>query len=165
MTILEWTTVFLIVLQGFPTWANVHEFSHVGAARLVGPLSSWSVRGYPKKDEEGFTWASSKWTWKKVPSLGRVGAVFLAPRIPDLVACCVLPFGAGLETTWQVVAWAAFWGAGIVDLGFGSVGWSPSSDLRRAATAIGFSPWVGRVAGFSAIVLSVGLWGWLVALR
>jgi hypothetical protein len=79
----------------------------------------------------------------------------IAPRFADLLAVAALPF-AWLLHGWCFWIWSIFWGAGLVDLITGSIGWSDRSDLRRVAD--GFGPWVLRVAGFSLVVASAAMW-------
>jgi hypothetical protein len=165
VTSLQWLVLAVIALASFPTWAALHELSHVGAAAWAGPISSWSVRLWPSRIEGSWTWSSSKWTWRKVPRLSVIGWVFLAPRAFDLIACAALPFGAWMPELWQVAAWTLLCGGGLIDLGVGSVGWGSTSDLRRAATAIDFNPWVARVLGFATLAASAGAWTWLIATR
>jgi hypothetical protein len=158
VTWIEWVLVAGIVLTCYPTWATVHELSHVLAARIAGPLLSCTIRIYPHRGPDGWTYAGSVWTWKRVPRLPTIGLVFLAPRAADVLACVALPLGALLPYPWQKAAWAVLWGAGLVDLAVGSVGWGKASDLRRAATALGIPAWLLRGLGFGALASSVLVW-------
>jgi hypothetical protein len=157
----------LIAAALFPLWALLHELAHVAAAAWAAPIKSWGITLLPQREPDGsLRWAKANWVWADVPTMPRFSFVYLAPRVPDLLAAFALPLGPLLlPAPWPRLAWALVFGAGLVDLAVGSVGSSPSSDLQLAACAGKWSPWWGRVLGFAAVAISASVWLALSLLR
>jgi hypothetical protein len=81
------------------------------------------------------------------------GLTKIAPRIPGIVAAICFAFLAYFSgPLWFV--WGIFWGAGLVDLLWGSLGLSEISDTQRAAKAWDVNPNVIRILGFVVFVVS-----------
>lgn len=143
----------LVVIATFFAWTYIHEKSHVIAANeTVGVVSS-EMKLYPHFYKGDFRWASVQYYIKRMPTDKERATISLAPRIPDLIALLLLPFGFLLEglDVLQVI-WFIFFGGGVVDLLWGSLGFSKYSDLRRAADALKMNPWKLRLPGIFASV-------------
>jgi len=80
--------------------------------------------------------------------------ISIAPRYANMVACAMFPLTALMSGPFAWL-WAVFWAAGLVDLVYGSIGYSQYSDLRKAAVVKGISPWLLRGLGFGATVVSL----------
>lgn len=151
-----------MVIATFFAWAYIHEKAHIVAANeTVGVVSS-QMKLYPHFYKGDFRWASVMYYMKRMPTDKEQAIISLAPRIPDLVALFLLPFGfllSGLDVL--QVMWFIFFGGGAVDLLWGSIGYSKYSDLMKAADALKISPWRLRIPGIFASlgVMSAVLFG------
>jgi hypothetical protein len=81
-------------------------------------------------------------------------AVMLAPRVLGLLALCLLPLSALFPFAWLQAVWMVWWGAGLVDMAWGSVGSTEVSDLQRASKAMRWNPWFLRILGWTLVVVS-----------
>ena len=151
----------LLVIPAFFLWTSIHELSHLAAAKLLVGADLEEMKLYPHVDPvAGFRWGSVQWRWKGRPPTDKAWAgIMFAPRLPNLAAALGFPFVGLLPVTGTLfVALCVFVGAGLVDLGNGSMGMGKYSDLRRGAGYLKKSPWLFRIAGFSAIAVSVLAW-------
>jgi len=147
--------VLLTALSYFP-WNYIHEMSHVLMAKLRVGVAKYELKLLPYKDPVyGWRFGSCKYWLLEEPTEKDQAFISLAPRIPDALAVIMFAL-TGLFSGWLAVVWAAFWGAGLIDLGVGSMGISEHSDLRKAAKSAGYTPWLYRIFGWSAIATSVG---------
>jgi hypothetical protein len=158
-----WWLGLALVLPCWFLWTLLHEGAHVLAAVLLAGARVQHFRPWPHiTADRRFVFGSMSWVSLyelSAPSgrSWRLALISLAPRIPNAVAALVLPFGP-LFDGWTEVVWAMVWGAGLVDLGVGSLGVSPWSDLRRGARALGRPAWVFRVLGWTLLVVSLVCW-------
>lgn len=137
-------------------WTILHEASHVIAAKSVTDLSDVKWWLYPHRDEAGnFYFAKVQWNWdaSKVSDTENA-AVYLAPRLMNIVAAIAFPFAFLLPLAWMI-AWIIFWGAGLVDFIVGSMGQSEYSDLRLAAKHMKINPNILRGTGYAIISTSI----------
>jgi hypothetical protein len=150
-----------LVVPVFVLWTAIHELSHLAAARLTVDAELVWMRLYPHVDTvAGFRWGAVKYRYRERGPTDREQALIsFAPRLPDLVAALAFPALGALPLTGTAFAVASLvLGAGLVDLGNGSLGLGEHSDLRRGAAALGRSPWLFRVAGALVLALSAGSW-------
>jgi len=146
----------LLAIASYFAWAYIHEMAHIIAAKKTIGLEKYELKIFPHTDPvAGFRWAACKYWYKEEPTDKQRAIISLAPRIPDYVAFVAFAF-AGLMSGWLALVWAIFWGAGLVDLINGSIGYSPYSDLRKAADSLKCSPWYLRIVGFASVLISVG---------
>jgi len=143
------------VVPLFIIWASIHEFSHLLAVKKFVEVVWWKMKLYPHMSEYGFRWASVEYKHTDPLTTGQQIMVSLAPRLPDTIAAILFPICAVLPEWWAWI-WLLLWGAGIVDLFVGSVGYSENSDLRKAAKNLDVSPWLLRLYGFGLILVSMG---------
>jgi len=127
------------------------------AKKRVG-LEWFKLKLYPHMNEGSLRWAACEYLPKKQPTPEDVALISLAPRIPDLLACWLFIL-TPLFSGWFAVAWFIFFGAGIIDLINGSIGFSPNSDLQKAvATGTTKTDAKGlRILGLAFVVVSIGL--------
>jgi len=137
-------------------WTVFHEASHAVAAKALLKARDFQFKLYPHMSRDnGFFFASASWTVLSTSRTDKKEAmVLLAPRVMNLVAVIAFPFLL-LFSGPVAVAWAIFWGAGLVDLFVGSLGISKASDIRRAGKLLNFNPNVIRILGFAAIIASI----------
>jgi hypothetical protein len=135
---------------------------------LVG--AHWVVvRPYPHMMEGTAPWwqrirfGGVRYLPKRRPTPREDAAISLAPRIPNLIAVVLTPLSALLPGNWAIL-WLLVWGSGLIDLAYGSIGFSPFSDLRKAAENLEISPWLLRGLGFLFVSLSAcwTLYLWLI---
>lgn len=144
----------LLAVASYFAWAAIHEFSHLFVAKKFVNVVKWKMKLYPHKAEDGSWRFAAVWYWMDRNFTPKEQfAVSLAPRLPGLVACVLFPLGA-LFSGPLYLLWSMFWGGGVVDLLYGSIGVSENSDLKKAARASGKSPWLFRAAGFAVGALS-----------
>lgn len=138
----------------FLLWSFLHEMLHVVMAEHRVGVRDWSINLIPHRYKGSWRWASCTWVPAgEVSERDRVW-ISLAPRIPDVGAALLFPAFSYLPE-WAWAGWFILFGAGLVDLGVGSMGRSEHSDLRRAAESLEISPWWLRLAGWAVLVLSV----------
>lgn len=154
--------VLVLIIPCFFLWSAIHELSHLVVAKLqrdyvVRP----SFKLYPHIDEvsQEFRWASISWEYPRDPKLSgkEFAAIMLAPRVLGLIAAIALPFACLLPELWMISSWLTIWGCGLIDLAYGSIGFSANSDLRVAALNLNISPWILRIAGWSVAIVSVAI--------
>lgn len=136
------------VVVSFFAWTTIHEVSHLLAAKKLVGVVKYKIKPYPHiHPQAGFRWAGVEyWPEREVTST-ESGLISLAPRLPNLLAaalCPLAPFVGSLFGLFPAVAWLLFWGAGVVDLLNGSIGYSKHSDLQNAAETLNINPWVLR---------------------
>ena len=150
--------VFLVAsLVTFFVWSVIHEMAHVLMAKILINVTDWSIRPYPHiyEDDDGkryFVWALSMWTYQGEVTSKQTAAIYLAPRIPDVIAACLLQLYWIMPQSFLTLLLVVFGIGGIVDLVVGSVGRSDISDITRASKALGIPQWI-----LSAV-------GWVIAL-
>lgn len=135
-------------------WTCIHELAHLVAAKLIVGADLIEFRPWPHTGDKGFRWGSVSWFWYREPTAKESAFVSLAPRIPNLVAALLLPVSLLLPYPWSWIV-GGFLGAGLVDFLNGSVGKSEHSDLRKASVRLQVSPWLLRVIGLVAILVSL----------
>lgn len=152
----EWLLLILEIPLVWFLWTAAHEFSHYLVAKIFVNLYDVKWWLYPHKDEAGnFYFAKVQWNWDTEPdSPVKNAAIFLAPRIMNIISAVALPFASLLPLSWMI-AWIIFWGAGIVDFIIGSLGMSELSDLRKASVYLNLDPNILRVFGFVTIGISL----------
>jgi len=154
----------LIILGAFcaaisyVAWTYFHEISHVIAASKTAGITKYSINVFPTFSPR-LLFGYCDYDLKRKLTAREQVIVSLAPRIPDAVAVLAFPvvgyLGNVVDPAFAIM-YGVFWGAGIVDLMVGSMGMSPHSDLRKAATDGNINPWKLRLAGWGAVLLSVG---------
>lgn len=161
-----WILLGLGFLPLFFLWAALHEVMHYLAASSVREVDRVHFKLYPHTDPvAGFRFASVSWYQRGPPLEGRAEAwVYLAPRVPDLVGALLFPLAA-LFPGWWAYIWALVWLGGLIDGAWGSIGYTPHSDLRRGAQGLGISPWWLRIAGWALFTSSAALGTTLMVLR
>lgn len=134
-------------------WNTIHELSHILAAKFVGNVSSWSIKPYPHISGGRFRFASSSWRWEgEAPTASEEAAVHLAPRIMDTLAILLVIATIFISGPLQILM-LIFCSGGIIDLFVGSIGYSATSDLRKAAQLLEIAPWKIRTVGFALCLL------------
>jgi len=142
-------------------WTTIHECSHYLAARYLFRAKLVRMRLYPHVDPQaGFRFGAVEYAYSEDPLIPSYHAIVsFAPRIPNLLAAVALPaanLAEPLSPAFMLIT--IFVGAGIVDLCYGSIGYSTYSDLRKGASSLNRSPWLFRITGFLVAVLSVTAW-------
>jgi hypothetical protein len=135
----------LLVVPCFLIWSAVHEYSHWVAAKLLLGARNPKFKLYPHKYKDTFRWASVRYTvtTDRFLPAGRA-LISLAPRLPGLIACTLMPVGLLLSGYLQIV-WFMLFGSGVVDYMMGLIGKSPHSDLQKASAFLGMNPWRLRI--------------------
>jgi hypothetical protein len=148
----------LAVLISIFLWNVIHELSHVIAAKLFGNVKSWKIKPYPHMHEGNFRFAGAYWDWEDArPANGLLGLISLAPRVANFIGV-QLVLAVLLTTGLPQMLLAIFCGVGMIDLIYGSIGWSDSSDLKKAAERLEISPWTIRLPGLGyALIGAVGI--------
>ena len=147
--------LLVLVIPLFFLWVFLHEMSHILAVHGTIEGKRWQIKMCPYTSDKGsFRWAGYSYVSKRKPNSKELVMISLAPRIMNLVAVIAFPFGVFFSGL-SAAIWFVFWGAGLVDFGIGSIGYSVDSDLRVASVAMGLKPWVLRVAGFSLLVATL----------
>lgn len=153
------TFILAAILTAIPAyfiWTALHELSHYFVAGRFRQLSNVKFKLYPHKDPgQDFVWASVEYTTSGMLSPIETTAVMLAPRALGLLALILLPLSALFPFMWLQAVWMVFWGAGVVDMAWGSIGYTATSDLQRAAKSMRWNPWFLRILGWSLVLVSV----------
>lgn len=144
----------------FFLWSFIHELAHFRMLKRFQPEATAKYRIYPHVHERlGFVFASVTWENLQRPLEGSNRAwVSIAPRIPDTIGACL-----ALGCAWTLSGWPAYvltflFGGSLLDMGYGSIGYNETSDLRRAAKGWGINPWVLRLAGWGfAVGVATGI--------
>jgi hypothetical protein len=145
----------LVAILTLFLWNVIHEASHVLAAKALGNVKEWSIKPYPHKHNGKFRFAGAYWTWDgEPPTDGARGCIDLAPRIMDVVAIELLIVALFISGLAQILL-LIFCAGGIIDLFVGSIGYSDSSDLQKAAKRLEINPWKIRITGFVFCLLGV----------
>lgn len=148
------TVLFIVsLILVFPFWAAIHELSHILFAKLnFGNISPWKIILWPHKHEGRFYWARCSYMAPVNAPLHTLGSISEAPRVAD--------FFIGLAFVMLGIAfpWALVFVAGaIIDIFVGTLGISPTSDLKCQARGHGVSAWVIRATNIIAMaVLAFG---------
>jgi len=153
-----WYLVLLVPV--YFVWVFLHEGSHVVGLKVSGiGLESWKIKILPYRSVDGsYRFAGYTYKAKRKPNAGETVLIKLAPRLMNLVAVVLFPFGMFFSGVWSIV-WFVVWGCGLIDLLVGSVGYSKSSDLVVASRAMELSPWVLRIVGFVLLLVTVLITG------
>jgi hypothetical protein len=155
------TFILAAVLTAIPAyfiWTALHELAHYLMASRFRETSNVKFKLYPHKDPgQDFVWASVEYTLTSALSPIETTAVMLAPRILGFVALCLLPLSALFPFMWLQAVWMVFWGAGLVDMAWGSIGYTATSDLQRAAKSMRWNPWFLRILGWSLVLVSFAI--------
>lgn len=152
-----------LVVSSYFAWTAIHEYSHLLMAKKKVGVPKYEMKLYPHIGPgEGPWWkrirfGSVKYWLTREPTPSEDYQISIAPRYADLVAVVMFPLTACLSGPFAWV-WAIFWGAGLVDLIYGSIGYSPYSDLRKAAESQDINPWVLRGLGFGAAAISLAVY-------
>ena len=153
-----WIILLIGSIISFFTWLIIHEMSHILMAKALLDVTEWKITPYPHSKGEGenkrWVFASASWKYQGEYTPKQRAAVALAPRIPNLLAVAMAPFGLLFTPTWGFV-WAVFWTVGIIGLIVGLIGKSEFSDLNKAAVNLDISPWVLRIPGFGLALASL----------
>lgn len=149
----------LFALIAWPAWTLIHEFSHLAAAKMLRPILSWKLYPIPGKYDGNWYFVRITWTYQ-LPEMNGWETFFtlIAPRIPNIIAGVMFTLLSLLSGPIQIL-WIIFWGFGLIDFIWGSIGWSSASDLQAASKAVNWNPWILRIAGFTIILtcLLIGL--------
>jgi len=145
----------LYTITLFFVWSYVHEMSHIIAAKKIVGLEWYKIKLWPHKYNGSIRWASVTYAFKRKATEYERAVISIAPRIPGAVALIGMYCGFFM-TGWVQIAWMMFWGAGVIDFIYGSIGYSEYSDLRKAARGFGENPWKLRLYGLSG-VLTLGI--------
>jgi len=161
------TTIIITLLICLPifafAWIAIHELSHYFVCKFYADITDVEFKLYPhfyeKDGKKSFRVAAVHWKYvDKRPTREQSAVICMAPRFPDLFACIALPFAVFLQPyTIPFVIWLCFFGCGIVDFFYGSIGFSEFSDLKRASKLLDISPNVFRVLSYVTLSISVGL--------
>jgi len=160
-------TIFITLLICLPiftfAWMAIHELSHYLMCRSFVDITDVQFKLYPhfhKRDgKKTFRFAGVRWKYiDKIPTGKQSGLIYLAPRIPDVIAAILLPLGIlFMPPVIPLTIWLCFFGCGLVDLGYGSAGISEFSDTKRASMALDISPNLLRALGYTTLCVSGGL--------
>jgi len=149
--------LLVAIIVTFFVWSVIHELAHVLMAKLLTDVTDWKIKPYPQMVETNdgkryFVWALSMWTYKGEVTDRQTAAIYLAPRIPDVVAAGLLQLYWIMPPSVWTLLFVVFCIGGIVDLAVGSAGRSDLADVTKASKALGMPQWI-----LSAI-------GWVIAL-
>jgi hypothetical protein len=149
------TMSILFAAVSYFAWLLIHEFSHLLMAKKLIGVNKWKMKLYPHRAEDSSLRFGAVWYWmNRQPSSKEHAAILLAPRIPNVLASILFIFGAVLSG-YLATIWFIFWGAGIIDLVYGSIGISKLSDLKRASEAVNKNHWHLRLAGLGIALTSI----------
>jgi len=149
--------IVICVLIGIVTlflWNFIHEMSHVLMAKIVGDVKTWTIKPYPHMHRGSFRFAGAYWMWKRLPEDKDRGWVYLAPRLPDLLAILAIPATFLLTGLAKFILLIVLAG-GIIDLFVGSLGISDKTDLNKISRHFAINPWLPRVVGFVISALAI----------
>ena len=141
-----WITLGLIVaIATFFSWTIIHELCHLAALRLVkAPLVRYKIVPYPHKYDGKFYWGRITYMLEEPLDKKQQVWVSYAPRVADYVGIWFLViftcFTSFNFTNFLIVV---FLFGSVVDLFVGSLGISPSSDLKRYSNSN--TKWMNRV--------------------
>ena len=150
------TVLFAILLSlaSYFAWTYIHEMAHLLMAKKLVGVTKYEMKLYPHRYNGELRWGSVKYWMKRQSTDDEDYFISIAPRLPNMLACALFPLAAFMNG-WFALVWMIFWGAGIVDLMYGSIGWSEYSDLIQAAVSKKINPWRLRLLGFGAAALSI----------
>jgi len=153
---LEFILVILVgALPAFFLWSAIHELSHYFAVKLMRKTTGGIFKIYPHFEGKSFVFASVQTAYAgETLSNKEIAVQFLAPRALDLLAVVLVPLAGLFVAPWLQALWLVVWGAGIIDLAVGSTGATAVSDLQRASHALGWSPWVLRILGWTFVIIA-----------
>ena len=140
----------------FLLWASIHEYSHLFAVKSYVRVIRSKIKLYPHRNESlGFVWASIRWHTNRRLTMRELAWVSFAPRWAGIIALVLFPLWSLMPSPEASLIWGVIWGGGLIDVFVGSLGISVNSDLRRASYGWNISPWILRISGMSAIIVSV----------
>lgn len=140
----------------FFAWSAIHELSHYVVASRLRKLLLVNFKLYPHMENGSLVIASVQWVPESNLSAAEDAAMSIAPRVPDLFAALLAPMVVWMPTPWAAAMWVTFFGAGLVDLAFGSIGTTEHSDLQWFARGGGHNVWMVRALGWTIALLSAG---------
>ena len=153
----QWLALVGSTLMVWPLWTLIHEISHILVANEIAPVKDIKFWLYPHIDEEGkFYFARVRWSWNPWPIVSdfTLAMVYLAPRIPDLFATLMFPYGILFSSPWKYI-WYILWGGGLVDMFIGSLGIRKHSDLQISSKLLKIDPKIIRVISLVIIMTSI----------
>lgn len=134
-------------------WIMIHELSHILMASKLLNVKEWKIIPYPHIDKGSFFFARAIWKYIGKNTPKKRAAISLAPRLPNIIAALMLQIAWFLPNPAQLF-WIIFWIGGIVDLIYGSIGYSKRSDLQKASKQLKLNPWVLRIIGFTLALIA-----------
>lgn len=147
--------LFLVIPTYF-IWTLIHELAHYFMAKYLVNAKLVYIKTWPHIDPvAGFRWGSVRYS-SRLPTELEQTWIYIAPRIPDLLALIMLSFVICLDSH-LFIAWSIFWGGGVVDLINGSMGISEYSDLKRAFKDTTVR-WVARISGLTSSLIVIVAW-------
>jgi len=148
-----WWLVFVLAVPVYFLWVAIHEFSHLLVIHRTAGVLEWKAKLYPHVGKSGFRFGAVTHTTKRDIKPDDQVWISFAPRIPNYIAGTFLVLYVGcFENPYVNTAWLVVWGAGLVDLAVGLIGYSSLSDLRREASASDISPWLLRILRFCFLI-------------
>lgn len=134
----------------YPLWMFIHEWSHLKMADRTVGVEWYKMFLYPHTYNGHFYWARVQYLIYREPTKWEMLLISLAPRIPGLVGLLLAPlaFWLGIYPLGILLA------GGIIDTFVGSTGFTPASDLQKAAATGYVSKVELRVMGLVLASLS-----------
>lgn len=158
--VLEYWPIGLFAVVSYFIWTAIHELSHFFMAKKVlDGVKLRSLKLWPHFYEGSFRFGGVSYTYSDTVSPDDQAMISLAPRIAGGISLLALPLsGVLFPFGWEYLIWTVFWGAGVIDTIYGSIGRTPNSDTQRAARALNISVWGIRIPGFLFSFLSIYMW-------
>jgi hypothetical protein len=142
--------LFLIPIILF--WNLLHEFSHLGMARIFTKFKSWSIIPYPHYSNNNFYFARSTYSYEEELNPIKKALISLAPRIPNIIAVLFILLSFFIIPINYLML---LYLGGAVDLIVGSLGINEKSDLKKVANNLNINPWILRIPGLIVGILSL----------
>ena len=155
--------LLLILIPSYFAWTAIHELSHLAMFRSFRKLVGVDIKLYPHKDKLGyFVWSSVYAVPLGAPiTANEDAAIKLAPRIPGFIALILFAISGVITNSILLPIWLGFWGCGVFDFIYGSIGVTSESDLQSASRDLSISPWILRCSGIGlglASIISMLVW-------
>jgi hypothetical protein len=143
-------------------WLFMHELSHISVANIFVDVYNAKIKLYPHFFEHNgkrtLRFASVSYNYYGDYPTGIHGALInLAPRFMNILAALLFPLGLIIITPWLQMCWFIFWGAGLVDFLWGSIGTSEQSDIMKASKNLKINHMIIRLISFLFIMISASI--------
>lgn len=141
-----WVFYILAVIGTMMAWNFLHEASHILMTKLVVGAKNVEIHPYLHFSDGSFYWSRSKWSYEKSPTVHQRTAIYMAPRIVDILFITLMAITCLSHSNFAIF-WLIFCAGGLVDLLVGSLGIGKNTDLIKTSEILSINPWWIRVFG------------------